>query len=145
MLSGRHFSFPDNTSADIHEMPALLRLLPQNTIPLPAVPTRQGKHGHSRVLRHSQPTASEQTAVYCLIKQPYGNLIFVVNVFLPNMAFSVKLSNGIKHGWIHHNTTSFLYYTRKHRERKWHKNAVFQHYFPRAATDLLCMAGESAT
>ena len=32
-----------------------------------------------------------------------------------------------------------------HREGKWHKKAVFQHYFPRAAADLLCMAGESAT
>ena len=36
-----------------------MRLLPQNTIPLPAVSVRQGRHGHSRMPHHNQPTGPE--------------------------------------------------------------------------------------
>ena len=34
-------------------------MLPRNTIPLPAVSARQGRHGHSRMPHHSQPTGTE--------------------------------------------------------------------------------------
>ena len=71
---------------------ALLRLLPQNTTPLAAIPARQGR---SMVIPVCCVTANpphlNQAAVYCLVKQPYGNLIFRGKCFFfRNMAFFVK-------------------------------------------------------
>lgn len=48
--------FSNIQSEDIQEIPALSRLLPQNTILFPAVSARQERHGHSHMPHHSQPT-----------------------------------------------------------------------------------------